>query len=217
MIPHLAWPAALALAVTLLLTPGGGSGLTLTAAARGGSGLTLTAAARDGSWSRSAVLACAPFPHGSHPLAVPACAALSAAGGDFDALPGQPGVCRDPYDPVIVTARGEFRGHPVRWRKKFANLCILRAATGPVFAFAPARAGASAAEQPRAGDGRAGQPRGTRLRTLPRPPRCRLAPSGGNGGRGPAGPGKTDAQVPDNRDLESEAVSCRFSGRSLRA
>lgn len=99
-------------------------------------GLQLTVAARDGSWARSAGLACDPFPHGSHPLAVPACTALSAANGDFDALPGQPGVCRDPYQPVAVSARGEFHGHPVDWRKKFANLCVLKAATGPVFAFA---------------------------------------------------------------------------------
>jgi hypothetical protein len=95
-----------------------------------GDGLVLTAAAR------RATLSCDQLPRGTHPLALPACTALSAAGGDFDALPGRPGVCRDPYAPVTVTARGEFRGHPVDWRKKFANRCILRAATGPVFAFA---------------------------------------------------------------------------------
>nr|WSX81946.1 subtilase-type protease inhibitor [Streptomyces sp. NBC_00899] len=95
-----------------------------------GDGLVLTAAAR------RATLSCDQVPRGTHPLALPACTALSAAGGDFDALPGQPGVCRDPYAPITVTARGEFRGHPVDWRKKFVNRCILRAATGAVFAFA---------------------------------------------------------------------------------
>lgn len=95
-----------------------------------GQGLVLTAAAR------RATLHCDGLPYGTHPLPFPACADLSAARGDFDALPGQPGVCRDPYRPVVVTARGEFHGQPVHWRKKFANPCILRAATGPVFAFA---------------------------------------------------------------------------------
>ncbi|MFG1812075.1 SSI family serine proteinase inhibitor [Streptomyces sp. NPDC049040] len=93
-------------------------------------GLVLTAP------GHTVTLFCEPFPHGTHPLAVPACMALSTAGGDFDALPGEPAVCREPYKPVVVTARGDFRGHPVRWRKKFANPCVLRAATGPVFAFA---------------------------------------------------------------------------------
>jgi hypothetical protein len=95
-----------------------------------GQGLVLKAGAR------SVTLACEPAPHGSHPLPLPACTALSAANGDFDALPGRIAVCRDPYAPVIVTARGDFRGQPVNWRKKFANACVLRAATGPVFAFA---------------------------------------------------------------------------------
>ena len=45
------------------------------------------------------------------------------------------GVCRAPYEPVITTARGEFEGRAVKWRKKFASPCILRVATGPVFAF----------------------------------------------------------------------------------
>ncbi|WUH95804.1 subtilase-type protease inhibitor [Streptomyces sp. NBC_00433] len=93
-----------------------------------GQGLVLTAA------TRTATLSCDGLPHGTHPL--PACTALSAAEGDFDALPGRPAVCRDPYKPIKVTAEGEFRGQPVHWRKKFANACILRAATGPVFAFA---------------------------------------------------------------------------------
>jgi hypothetical protein len=93
-----------------------------------GPGLVLTAAAR------SATLSCDQVPQGTHPLPLPACIALSAADGDFDALPGMPGVCREPYAPITVTARGEYRGRHVDWRKKFANPCILRTATGLVFA-----------------------------------------------------------------------------------
>lgn len=85
--------------------------------------------------TRSVLLECEPVPHGTHPQAARACAALDVAGGDFDALHGERGICHDAYAPVVATARGQFRGHPVRWRKKFANACIVRVATGPVFAF----------------------------------------------------------------------------------
>lgn len=120
---------ATALAVTVAATALATATASATPPPAPGSGLLLTAA------ERSVTLVCEPAPHGSHPLAQPACTALAAAGGDFDALPGQPTVCQGPYEPIVVTARGEFRGQPVDWRKKFANPCILRAATGPVFAF----------------------------------------------------------------------------------
>jgi hypothetical protein len=88
-----------------------------------------------GGKARTVLLECEPFPHGRHPQAARACAALEVAGGDFDALPGERGICHDPYAPVVATARGRFREHPVAWRKKFANPCIAHVATGPVFAF----------------------------------------------------------------------------------
>jgi hypothetical protein len=81
------------------------------------------------------LLECEPAPHGRHPQAARACAALDVAGGDFDALPGERGICHDPYAPVVATAGGQFRGRGIKWRKKFANACIARVATGPVFAF----------------------------------------------------------------------------------
>ena len=126
------------LAVAVLLGAAGagaaaGRGVPDGPAAR--SGVRLTVGGKDHDWSRMVLLECEPAPHGRHPYAARACAALAVAGGDFDALPGQAGVCRDPYEPVITTARGEFEGRAVKWRKKFANACVLRAATGPVFAF----------------------------------------------------------------------------------
>jgi hypothetical protein len=84
---------------------------------------------------RKVVLRCEPYPQGSHPLPGPACAALAQAGGDLDALPGEPAVCHQPYAPVHVTADGHYGARPVHWRKKFANRCILHAATGPLFPF----------------------------------------------------------------------------------
>jgi hypothetical protein len=85
--------------------------------------------------TRSVRLTCEPAPRGRHPQAARACAALDVAGGDFDALPGERGICHDPYAPVIATAEGQFRGRGIKWRKKFANACVARVATGPVFAF----------------------------------------------------------------------------------
>jgi len=85
--------------------------------------------------TRSVLLECEPAPRGGHPQAARACAALDVAGGDFDALPGERRICHDPYAPLTATARGHFRARPITWHKKFANSCILRAATGQVFAF----------------------------------------------------------------------------------
>lgn len=128
-------PFAVLTVAVLLGVTGAGSGQAAAPPGPGAAGLRLTVGGKDGDWSRMVRLECEPTPHGRHPYAARACAVLDAAGGDFDALPGQPGVCRAPYEPVITTARGEFEGRAVKWRKKFANPCILRVATGPVFAF----------------------------------------------------------------------------------
>jgi Subtilisin inhibitor-like len=90
----------------------------------------------DGYEFRTAVLRCDP-PGGSHPRAGEACADLSGAGGNLDALPGDPQVqfCTMEYRPVTASARGVWRGRPVRWSHEYGNPCALRAATGPVFSF----------------------------------------------------------------------------------
>jgi hypothetical protein len=98
-------------------------------------GLRLTVGGLSRDWSRMVRLRCEPAPGGPHPHATAACAELKSSGGDFNALPGRSGQCHEEYRPVVATAQGEFAGHTVRWRKKFANPCILRVATGQVFAF----------------------------------------------------------------------------------
>ena len=87
-------------------------------------GLALTAC------KRSATLSCDGIAHGTHPLPLPACTALSAADGDFDALPGQPAVCRDPYAPITVAAREARRSlaAPGAKRRLSFNLRELREA-----------------------------------------------------------------------------------------
>ncbi|MFG2208563.1 SSI family serine proteinase inhibitor [Streptomyces sp. NPDC048638] len=105
-----------------------------TANAAGG-GLHLTVSGGENTWIRGVALRCPPGPGSHHPRGQEACAALNAAGGNLDALPVGPTVCTQEYSPVTATASGDYRGHPVSWRKTFANTCVMQAETGPVFAF----------------------------------------------------------------------------------
>lgn len=79
-------------------------------------------------------LRCDP-PGGSHPQPFTACAELADADGDFAQLENRPVMCTMELRPVTARARGEWQGEPVRWREKFSNPCMLRAATGSVFDF----------------------------------------------------------------------------------
>ncbi|MCX2968727.1 MULTISPECIES: SSI family serine proteinase inhibitor [Streptomyces] len=101
-----------------------------------GSGrLFLTVSGADDTWVRGVELRCGPAA-GHHPHAAAACAALAAADGDLDALPGAaaPECSRVP-DPVHAAASGTYRERPVEWRGSYPNSCFLHAATGPVFRF----------------------------------------------------------------------------------
>lgn len=72
----------------------------------------------------------------AHPHREEACAALDAAGGDFDRLPGEPnGSCTAEYAPVTLTARGTYRGRTVDWTRTYGNNCEATVKTGPVFHF----------------------------------------------------------------------------------
>ncbi|MFF0744800.1 subtilase-type protease inhibitor [Streptomyces sp. NPDC004111] len=98
-------------------------------------GLLLTVSGAEGTWIRGVGLVCSPPVGGGHPEATAACADLTWARGNFDALPGDPHLCTKEYDPVTATADGTWRGQPVHWKKSFGNACMLDAATGPVFRF----------------------------------------------------------------------------------
>jgi hypothetical protein len=61
---------------------------------------------------------------------------VEAAQGNLDRLPGVPGkVCSGVYQPVSVTALGEWRGIPIRFEQSYRNACKLTAGTGLVFGF----------------------------------------------------------------------------------
>ncbi|MEV6400001.1 SSI family serine proteinase inhibitor [Streptomyces sp. NPDC051907] len=98
-------------------------------------GLFLTAAGEDNAWTRGVRLTCAPTPDGPHPDAAAACQALDMAGGDLDRLPGEARACTKIYEPVTVSAQGEWRGRPTSWQKTYANSCELDVATGALFRF----------------------------------------------------------------------------------
>lgn len=98
-------------------------------------GLFLTVSGAQDTWIRGVLLTCAPEPHGNHPRAAAACAALDGVDGALDALPVEQTPCTLEYDPVTVTAEGHHGGHPIAWRKTFANACVMSASTGAVFDF----------------------------------------------------------------------------------
>ncbi|MZD10677.1 protease inhibitor SIL-V5 [Streptomyces sp. SID5785] len=98
-------------------------------------GLYLTVSGAGDTWTRGVRLECTPGPGGHHPYATESCTALHAAGGDPDALEGQPYRCTDEQDPVTATAHGTFEGRTVNWRRTFPNACTLESATGDVFRF----------------------------------------------------------------------------------
>ncbi|WP_326691277.1 MULTISPECIES: SSI family serine proteinase inhibitor [unclassified Streptomyces] len=127
--------AAAALALPLLAPHSAAAGPRGPQHSRPSHGVFLTVSGSEHTWVRGVTLDCEPAPHGHHPHAVEACAALDRAGGDLDALSGDHGPCTKEYDPVTVSAQGTHRGRPVSWQKTFPNACTLHAATGPVFDF----------------------------------------------------------------------------------
>ncbi|WP_405165351.1 subtilase-type protease inhibitor [Nocardia sp. NBC_01499] len=94
--------------------------------------LTVTPAAQ-GSTPTRVTLTCEPT-GGNHTNAEAACAALAAAGGDFDKLVGDPtAVCTQVYEPVTAAVTGTWQGKKVDWQKTFGNKCELSGRTTPVF------------------------------------------------------------------------------------
>jgi subtilisin inhibitor-like len=89
----------------------------------------------DPATSKPVVLTCEPT-GGTHPVTDKACAQLADVDGVFETLNVDPSaICPLIYQPVTVTARGDWRGRLVGYQETFANTCVMLARTGSVFAF----------------------------------------------------------------------------------
>lgn len=97
--------------------------------------LFLTVSESDDTWIRGVQLRCEPKPSGRHPHAALACAEITRAAGDLNALPRLKRPCTKKYDPVTASAHGSHKGRGVSWVKIFPNRCELDVATGSVFRF----------------------------------------------------------------------------------
>ncbi|MFC9287188.1 SSI family serine proteinase inhibitor [Streptomyces sp. NPDC057052] len=82
--------------------------------------------------TRGTLLLCDP-PQG-HSRAAEACADLTAANGDIDAVAPREAVCSLLYAPVTARASGRWHGRPVEYTRTFSNTCVMLAETGAVFA-----------------------------------------------------------------------------------
>ncbi|MGW2937298.1 protease inhibitor [Streptomyces sp. NPDC001156] len=137
------WAATLTLTVTAVCAPLTGSAVAAPnapASLYAPSALVLTTGHGESATlatpQRAVTLSCAPSPSGSHPDSVDACAEISAAGGDFDALSIRDGVlCTKQYDPVVVTVQGVWQGKRVDYERTFANECVKRSYGTALFAF----------------------------------------------------------------------------------
>jgi hypothetical protein len=96
--------------------------------------LTLSVGEKARPAQRRATLTCSPA-GGTHKQAKAACAALKAAKGNPAAIKDDGSMCMMIYDPVTVTATGNWKSKPVRYTHTYGNSCVLKASTGAVFAF----------------------------------------------------------------------------------
>ncbi|MFG2006387.1 SSI family serine proteinase inhibitor [Spirillospora sp. NPDC048911] len=95
--------------------------------------LSLTFPEATTSGARTVTLFCRPN-GGSHPDADRACQELSARGGKIERDPGD-AVCVLIYAPVVAVAEGHWHGRPTRFKRTYANECVMHAHTGKIFSF----------------------------------------------------------------------------------
>ncbi|WP_460695637.1 subtilase-type protease inhibitor [Nocardia thraciensis] len=86
--------------------------------------LTVTHGEAGAPAEREVTLTCEPR-GGTHPNVDAACDALTAVDGDFEALAAQesPRMCTKIWDPVTVTATGQWNGRAVDYTRTFGNSC----------------------------------------------------------------------------------------------
>lgn len=86
-------------------------------------------------YTYSADLTCLPT-GGTHSNPWSACSVLKEAKGDLDDLAPQDWkVCTKEYNPVILSAKGHWKGEKVTWSKMFGNECEGHRQTSGIFDF----------------------------------------------------------------------------------
>jgi hypothetical protein len=129
--PTLLGAAAAAFVTAILCIPA--------AATEAGSASSLVITAYDGedtSWpvGSEVTLKCEPT-GGSHTEAEDACASLTEADGDLDALPDRELICPEVYQPVTVEVGGKWNDMVVEFERTYANLCFAFSESDGVFKF----------------------------------------------------------------------------------
>ncbi|MEU8547283.1 subtilase-type protease inhibitor [Streptomyces roseoverticillatus] len=91
----------------------------------------------EASVDRAVTLTCFPKATGTHPDATSACAAVRAAGGDFEKLTTIKSgtACTKEWNPIVVTADGVWEGKRIRFERTFGNPCEAKAGKGTLFEF----------------------------------------------------------------------------------
>lgn len=87
-----------------------------------------------GGRTSTVTLTCQPV-GGSHPERGKGCRSLTAADGDFDNLPADPGMCPLIWAPVTATATGHWHAKPVLYTHTYPNSCVAARESGHVFDF----------------------------------------------------------------------------------
>lgn len=126
--------AALAASLTLFAAPVAMADTPVPHATVPGAVLELSVTNLSG-YTYSADLTCLPT-GGTHSNPWSACDALKVAKGDLDNLAPQDWrACTREYSPVILSAKGHWKGDKVAWSKAFGNECEAHRQTSGLFDF----------------------------------------------------------------------------------
>ncbi|GAA2999877.1 SSI family serine proteinase inhibitor [Actinokineospora diospyrosa] len=100
-----------------------------------GASLTLTTQWLSNGQTKAAILNCDPTDGSTHADPKAACDALKAVNADFDALSDTDRPCTYNYDPVVVTAKGDWYGDYVYFSREYSNQCVAIVSSNDVFGF----------------------------------------------------------------------------------
>ncbi|WP_285605702.1 SSI family serine proteinase inhibitor [Actinokineospora globicatena] len=104
-------------------------------AAEPGASFVLTTQWLNSGNTKAAILNCDPTDGSTHADPQAACDALKSVNADFDALPDTSRPCPYNYDPVVVTAKGDWYGDYVFFTREYSNQCVAIVSSNDVFGY----------------------------------------------------------------------------------